>query len=113
MQRTAFGCRRLLTLERNNDEGRVKQARFGAAIHERLAIYEIEDIRRYAELLERLLAKEARRLDDKLDKISSGLPESARDEYLENRSEEYQEITALYPNQLRLSLTTSAYSVLE
>ena len=91
----------------------MKQARFGASIHERLATYEIEDIRRYAELLERLLAKEARRLNADLDKISLGLPEAARDEYLENRSEEYQELTALYPNELRLGLTTSAYSVLE
>lgn len=91
----------------------MKQARFGAQIHERLATYEIEDIRRYAELLERLLANEARRLDAELDKISSGLPEAARNEYLENRSDEYQELTALYPNELRLGLTTSAYSVLE
>jgi hypothetical protein len=53
---------------------------------------EIEELQRYADTVEQLLASEASRFESRLDRLAAGLPEVERDGYLEQYSDEYHEL---------------------
>ena len=91
----------------------MKNAKFMLQIHRYLAAVGITEIRRYAEVMEALLNREGAEIGRKLEARALDFPEDVREEFYEYNSEHYQELVWHFPNQFRMSLVSTAYTMLE
>lgn len=91
----------------------MKNSRFLCQTQRILVSYELDEIRRYRDLISGLLVDAGQRRTMHLEDLEKSLPEDIRDESMENYAEEYQELTRHFPNQFRLSLLTLVYATFE
>lgn len=91
----------------------MKKAKMMLQVHRNLALIGIQEIRDYSDAIESLITNEAARIGRELEEYASHLREEEKEEFYEHNAEYYQNLAIHFPNQFRLGLVSSSYSVLE